>query len=261
MPASLIYAIGASALFLLFYVTAWFVLALVLKRNDVADVAWGLGPTLLAWWLAIQAGLDNRLIWPVALLVSLWGVRLAWHIARRDFAPGRGEDPRYAAWRAEWHFFVLRSYLQVFLLQGFFMLVVSLPVIIIASSPSTPTAAFAVGGAIFWAAGFIFETTADRQLAHFLAEPDRPRVMDRGLWGWSRHPNYFGESLMWWGLAIVALGADFGWLGLASPVTMTVLLVFVSGIPLVEARHAGDAEWDAYKARTSAFFPLPPKKK
>jgi len=263
MPVALITTFAWSALFLLIYVTAWFVCSLVLKRNDVADVAWGLGPTMLVWWLALQPGARNPLIWPVAVLVTLWGVRLAYHIGRRDFAPGRGEDPRYAAWRAEWKHFFMRSYLQVFLLQGFFMLLVSTPLIVLAASWQDHGFGVGVTGAVVWVVGFFFESTADRQLAAFLAEPRETRgaVMDRGLWSWSRHPNYFGESLMWWGLAIIALGVDWGWLGLIGPITITVLLVFVSGIPLAEQRHAGEPEWEAYKARTSALLPAPPRKR
>lgn len=262
MPATLVAAIGWSAFFLFVYVTAWFILSLVLKRNDVADVAWGLGPTLLVWWLALQPGSRTPLIWPVAVFVTLWGVRLAYHIGRRDFAHGKGEDPRYAAWRAEWKFFTMRSYLQVFLLQGFFMLLVSMPLIVLASASASSGVVWGILGALVWIVGYVFETTGDRQLAAFLAEPaeNRARVMDRGLWSWTRHPNYFGESLMWVGLAIIALGVPWGWVGLVSPVVITTLLVFVSGIPLVEARHAGEPEWDAYNARTSSFFPLPPKK-
>jgi steroid 5-alpha reductase family enzyme len=262
MPAALITTFAWSALFLFIYVSSWFICSLVLKRNDVADVAWGLGPTMLVWWLALQPGAHNPLIWPVAVLVTIWGVRLAYHIGRRDFSHGRGEDPRYAAWRAEWKFFTLRSYLQVFLLQGFFMLLVSTPLIVLAASSASRGIAAGIVGALVWGVGFFFESTADRQLAGFLSQPRETRcpVMDRGLWAWSRHPNYFGESLMWWGLAIMALGVDWGWIGLLSPITITTLLVFVSGIPLAEQRHAGEPEWEAYKARTSAFIPLPPRR-
>jgi steroid 5-alpha reductase family enzyme len=252
-----------AGLFIWFYVTAWFVLSLVMKRNDVADVAWGLGPTLLAWWFAFQHGL-----WPpsplllAALLTTVWGCRLAYHIAMRDFAFRHEEDGRYAAWRAEWKFFKLRSYLQVFLLQGVFMLLLCSPLIVLAASPDPQLPVLTILGAWIWAAGFAIEAIADTQLRAFLAVPreERPRVMDQGLWSWSRHPNYFGESLMWWGLAVLALGANHGLFALLGPVTITVLLVFVSGIPLVEARHIGDPDWDAYKARTSAFVPLPPKR-
>ena len=260
---SIWHTILASASVLLFYVTAWFILALSLERNDVADVAWGLGPAILAWWLYVRAwtfGPTPLLL--AALLVTVWGVRLAVHIARRDFAPGRAEDPRYADWREHWKFFVVRSYLQIFLLQGALMLLVSMPLVVLASSPALGLPVLTVLGAALWLAGFALESIADRQLAEFLAEPreKRGRIMDRGLWGWSRHPNYFGESLMWWGLAVIALGVPYGYLGFIGPVTITVLLVFVSGIPLVEQRHAGETDWEAYKARTSAFLPMPPRK-
>ena len=262
MPTFLAMVFGQSALFLLAYVSAWYVLALVLRRNDVADIAWGLGPAMLAWWLVLRPWTGGQLV-PLAVLVTLWGVRLAWHVARRDFAPGRGEDARYAAWRAEWRYVALRSYLQVFLLQGFFMLLVSAPVIVVAASPTASPVPVTIAGILVLAAGFLIETTADRQLAAFLSEPaeSRGRVMDRGLWGWSRHPNYFGESLIWWGFALIASGVPYGWIAFVSPLVITWLLVFVSGIPLVEKRHAGEPEWDAYKERTSAFLPLPPKRR
>lgn len=255
--------LGASALVIWFYVTAWFVLSLALKRNDVADVAWGLGPTVLGWWLYVRAGVFSATPLLLAtVLVTVWGGRLAWHVAARDFAPGHEEDARYAAWRKEWRNFTVRSYLQVFLLQGFFMLLVSMPLIVLGSWPSPASPVLTVLGALLWFVGFGFESVADSQLAAFLAIPreERPRVMDRGLWAYSRHPNYFGESLMWWGLGIIALGVPYGWLGLVGPVTITLLLVFVSGIPLVERRHAGEPDWEAYKERTSAFLPMPPKK-
>ena len=262
MPAGLITTFAWSALFVFIYMTAWFICSLVLKRNDVVDVAWGLGPAMLVWWLALQPyARHNPLIWPVGVLVTTWGVRLAYHIGHRNFAPGHGEDPRYAAWRAEWKHVALRSYLQIFLLQGFFMLFVSTPLVVLAASSSSRGVATVVAGALVWFVGFVIESTADRQLATFLSEPQATPdgVMDRGLWSWSRHPNYFGESLIWWGLGIMVLSAERGWVGLLGPITITLLLLFVS-IPLAELRHAEEPEWEAYKSRTSAFVPLPPKK-
>lgn len=255
---------GMAAFFLLTYVTAWFVASLALHRNDVADVAWGLGPTLLSWWLVVQAGPQRTpALLVAAALVTMWGARLAWHIARRNFRPGAGEDARYAAWRAEWRHFVVRSYLQVFLLQGFFMLLVSMPLIVLASWPLSAGPVALATGAIVWLAGFAFESVGDHQLAVYLSKPrdSRPPVMDTGLWAWTRHPNYFGESVMWWGLGIIALSVPYGWIALVSPVVITWLLVAVSGIPLVEQRHIGDPAWDDYRARTSAFLPRPPARR
>lgn len=262
MPSLIVANVGASALFILVYVTAWFFAALALRRNDVADVAWGLGPALLSWWLLLRPGSPRTpAMILVTLLVTVWGVRLAYHVARRGFHPGVGEDPRYAAWRAEWRFFVLRSYVQVFLLQGFFMLIISLPVILVASWPVSGDTTAVVAGVILWLAGFTFELVGDEQLARYLAEPltTRAPVMDRGLWAWTRHPNYFGESVMWWGLGVAALSVPYGWIGLASPITITWLLVAISGIPPIERRHSGDPDWQAYRERTSAFLPRPPR--
>lgn len=256
--------LATSALFILVYVTAWFVVALALRRNDVADVAWGLGPTLLSWWFVWRSGpLRTTALIVAAVLVAAWGTRLAWHIAKRDFRRGAGEDPRYAAWRAEWKYFTVRSYLQVFLLQGFFMLLVSMPVIVLASWPANGAPTALIVGMAVWVGGFTFEAIGDHQLAEYLSLPreERRPVLDTGLWAWTRHPNYFGESVMWWGLAIIALSVPYGWLALISPATITWLLVAVSGIPLVEQRHYGDPVWDEYRERTSAFLPRPPARR
>lgn len=256
--------LAASALFILAYMTAWFAAALLLRRNDVADVAWGLGPTLLSWWLVLRPGSPRTPALLLAtVLVTAWGVRLALGIARRNFRPGVGEDPRYAAWRAEWRFFVLRSYLQIFVLQGFFMLLLAMPVIALASWPLPGDTVAVVVGVLVWFVGFAFESIGDRQLANFLDTPreERPTVLDSGLWAWTRHPNYFGESLMWWGLGIAALSVPLGWIAMISPVTITWLLVFVSGIPLVEQRHRGEPAWEEYRENTSAFLPRPPKRR
>lgn len=264
MTTQLTANLGTSALFILTYMTAWFAAALVLRRNDVADVAWGLGPALLSWWLVLRPGSPRTpALILVAVLVTVWGVRLALGIARRNFRPGVGEDPRYAAWRAQWRFFTLRSYLQVFMLQGFFMLLVSMPVIVLASWPLPGDTVAVVVGAVVWLVGFTFETVGDRQLAAFLELPrqQRPPVLDQGLWAWTRHPNYFGESVMWWGLGIAALSVPLGWIAMISPVVMTWLLVFVSGIPLLEQRHRGEPAWDEYRERTSAFLPRAPKRR
>lgn len=246
-----------SALFLAFYETAWFVAGLALERNDVADVAWGFGPVLLAWWLAVYA----RSLWvvPMAVLVSAWGIRVSLRAARRDFAPGRGEGRRYHEWRMTWRYFRLRSFFQVYLLQALLLLLVSAPIVVFAAAPGQGDLVLSVLGAAIFSAGFAFETVADRQLDDFLAEKDNHgHVMDRGLWAWSRHPDYFGESVMWWGLGVIALGVPLGWIGLVGPVTLTALLLFAPGIPRADEQHAGEPEWEAYKARTSAFVPLPP---
>lgn len=252
-----------AALLVFVYMSAWFVLSLLARRADIADIAWGLGFVAIAAWLLMRESAPLTLRqYLVTALVTVWGVRLAWHVARRNLRPGHGEDKRYADWRREWgRTFVLRSYLQVFLLQGLFMLLISAPVLVAGSAERTGLGVFEVLGAAVWVAGFLFEAIGDAQLAAFLSEPsNRGRIMDRGLWRWTRHPNYFGESTMWWGLALMCAGVPGGWIAFVGPVVITWLLVKVSGIPLVEKPKAGRPEWEAYKARTSAFVPLPPRR-
>jgi steroid 5-alpha reductase family enzyme len=264
MPNDLTWAGVWFAIPLVFaYMTAWFVVALLAKRNDLADLAWGLGFIVIVVGALARAGAPTspRLA-VVGALVTVWGLRLAWHIARRNLRPGHAEDPRYAAWRREWgRWFVLRSYLQVFLLLGLFMLLISTPVLMTGTDAVTPLGILDVVGIAIWIGGFAFESVGDAQLARFLGDPaNKGHIMDRGLWAWTRHPNYFGEATMWWGLAVMALAVPAGWIGMIGPITITWLLTMVSGVPLAEASLAGNPEWEAYKARTSVFLPLPPRK-
>lgn len=263
MPSELIWqTIVAVAGLVFVYMTAWFVVALAAKRNDLADIAWGLGFIVIAVWLLVRTGAPLSLQQYVATaLVLVWGGRLAWHIARRNLRPGHTEDERYAEWRRSWgRWFVLRSYLQVFLLQGLFMIMISMPILVLGSVAAPAFGLVAALGVVIWAIGFAFEAVGDAQLAAFLSVAEnRGHVMDRGLWAWTRHPNYFGEATMWWGLAIIALSVPGGLVGLLGPVTITWLLTKVSGIPLLEAKFSGP-EWEAYKTRTSAFIPWPPRR-
>lgn len=255
--------LGAALVVVAVYMTVWFLLALATRRNDIADVAWGLGFITIAGWLLLRGGAPYTLRqWVMSALVTAWGLRLAWHIARRNLKPGRTEDERYAEWRRQWgRWFVLRSYLQVFLLQGLFMVLISFPVLT-AGAERGPAFGFPDAlGILVWIAGFLFEAVGDAQLAAFLSRPEnRGHIMDRGLWAWTRHPNYFGEATMWWGLALMTVSSAGGWITLIGPLTITVLLTKVSGIPLLERKRAGQPEWEAYKARTGAFVPRPPKR-
>jgi len=252
-------ALGACGAIIFCYMTAWFVVALVREDNSVADIAWGLGFVMVAGVTFFRRG---SLFLPllVTALVVVWGARLALHILLRNRK--RGEDPRYAEWRRKWgRSFVWRSYLQVFLLQGFFMLVISAPVILVNTYRADPYAGgFALAGFFLWCVGFFFEAAGDAQLARFKRDPaNKGKIMDRGLWRYTRHPNYFGESLMWWGIFLLALKVPYGWTTVVSPLLITFLLVKVSGVPMLEKRYAGNATFKAYAERTSAFIPWFPK--
>ena len=237
--------------------------ALSLRRRDagVADVSWGLGFVLLAWIYCLLSPALTPRSWLVAGLVTVWGARLSWHIFRRNH--GRGEDPRYQAMRASHgHAFWWRSLFTVFWLQGAILWFVALPVLaaIRAARPATLTGIDGLGVLLF-AVGFSFEVVGDRQLRRFRGDPaNRGRVLDRGLWRYTRHPNYFGDAALWWGLYVIAAATPGGWLTVLSPALMTLLLVRVSGVTLLErSLITSKPGYRAYIARTPAFFPWFPR--
>ncbi|MGH7895049.1 MAG: DUF1295 domain-containing protein [Candidatus Binatia bacterium] len=242
------------------FVVLW-VVSLRTKDVSIVDIYWGPGFVVVANVAALTgAGTDPRRLL-VLLLVSGWGLRLGGYLFWRN--RGRGEDFRYAAMRRRiGPRFGLVSLVTVFLLQATLMWVVSWPVQWAVAVPSPPSLGLldAVGVAL-WAVGLLFEAGGDLQLARFKADPTSAgRVMDRGFWRYTRHPNYFGDACVWWGLYALACGAD-GWWTLPGPVVMSVFLMRVSGVPMLERslvkRRPGYAE---YVARTSAFFPWPPRR-
>ena len=243
---------------MLFYMICWFVVSLIKKRNDVADIAWGLGFPLLAWVAFLIAPFSYTAL-IVNILVTIWGVRLAYHIYKRN--KGKPEDPRYVEMRDKWKYFFLRSFLQVFMLQGILLFFIALPVLYINAKAPSSFGFMSHLGTILWLVGFYYEARGDWQLAQFLKNPESAgKLMTVGLWRYTRHPNYFGESMMWWGIFIVALDCTGGVFTIIGPVIITCLLLFVSGIPMTEKKYAGRADFEEYKKKTSAFFPMPPKK-
>jgi steroid 5-alpha reductase family enzyme len=250
---------AASATAVLGLVLATWLLSLRLRDVSIVDVAWGLGFVLVAW-IAFALGdgdMGRRTL--LAVLTSVWGLRLAGWIGRRKLGHP-GEDPRYGAWR-EKHGdrFWLVSLGTVFLLQGALVWLVSLPLQGAATEPAVLGVLDAVGAAV-WAVGLAFEAIGDWQLGRFKADPvNRGTVMDRGLWRYTRHPNYFGDFTVWWGIYLVALSAG-AWWTLPGPLVMSLLLTRVSGKDHLEramSRRPGYAE---YVRRTSGFVPLPPRR-
>lgn len=246
------------AVILFCYMTFWFILSIVKKRNDIADIAWGLGFILISWLGLYLANSSLRGLL-VNLLVTIWGTRLAWHIYKRNL--NKHEDYRYAAWRKEWgNLFFLRSYLQVYLLQGFFLYLIIQPVIFIHNQPGGVLGIFDLIGLFVWGIGFYFESTGDAQLKKFISDPtNKGKLIKTGLWRYSRHPNYFGEVTQWWGIFIIALSVSGALFTIIGPLTITTLILFVSGIPLLEKKYSGRPDWEEYKKKTSVFIPLPPK--
>ena len=242
---------------------AMWVVSLLVRDASIVDIVWGLGFVVVAGVsLATGDGWSTR-SQLLFVLVAVWGLRLAGYLAWRNL--GHGEDQRYQAMRRHWgERFWWVSFFQVFLLQGVLMWIVSLPVQL-AATAAEPTmfGALAYLGVAVWFVGLLFETLGDAQLARFKADPDNAgRVMDVGLWRYTRHPNYFGDFCVWWGLFLVAAEAAPARWGIVGPIIMSVLLLRVSGVALLEKTIVKRRPaYEDYIARTSAFFPRPPKAK
>jgi steroid 5-alpha reductase family enzyme len=247
------------AIIIFVYATLWFIISLIKQRNDIVDIAWGLGYIVLCVYLLLsQERSSISMIHYV--LITIWGVRLSAHIFIRN--KGKKEDFRYKKWREEWgKHVVIRSYLQVFLLQGFILLIVMSPVMIASIYGSDRIHIISIIGIFLWIIGFFFQSVGDYQLLRFLSKrKSNADMIQSGLWKYTRHPNYFGESAMWWGIFIISLPVQYGAFGVISPILITYLLLYVSGIPMLEKKYEGNLVFDEYKRKTSAFFPLPPKK-
>jgi steroid 5-alpha reductase family enzyme len=242
------------------YFSVIYAIALIKKRNDIADVAWGFGFVLVTAYsyFSMGIGLDRGLL--VLVLITLWGMRLSVHIYLRNRL--KTEDYRYKTWRDSWgKNFYWRSYLQVFLLQGVFLLIIASPAVISEVSRGVALHYLDLIGVLVWLFGFLFEAIADKQLAVFSKNSiNKGKIIQQGLWRYSRHPNYFGEVLQWWGIAIIALSVPAGVLGILGASTITFLILKVSGIPLLEKKMKKNPAFREYSRKTSIFFPMPPKK-
>lgn len=233
------------------------VISVAMRDASIVDLFWGFGFVLIAWVTFLTDPDPGRRITLVTLLVTIWGLRLTGYLAWRNL--GHGEDYRYRAMRRRWGSrFWLVSLGTVFALQGVLMYVVSLPV-----QASRTDGAFGLVdlvGVAMWLVGFGFETVGDAQLARFKADPDNVgKVMDTGLWRYTRHPNYFGDFCVWWGLWLIAASGGAWWTAIG-PIVMTVLLVRVSGAALLERTISRRRpEYEDYIRRTNAFFPGKPR--
>jgi len=214
----------------LVYMTGWFIAAQIRGRNDIADVAWGLGFVLAAIVSLVAGNVYSARGLVISGLVLIWGLRLALHIHSRNRA--KGEDPRYRKWREEWgRWFVLRSFLQVFMLQGLLLLLVAVPIVFANTADARPLEWLHLLGLLIWLYGFIFEAVGDWQLLKFLRNPaNKGKLMTSGLWRYTRHPNYFGEVTLWWGIWLMTLSLPDGWMTIIGPLTITFLIMKVSGI-------------------------------
>lgn len=236
-----------------------FLISLIIKRNDIADIAWGVGfLTVSLYWL-FRSGMFLQTQIIISFLVFTWAARLSLYIFLRN--KGKSEDFRYKEWKDKWQGSkILQSYLKVFLLQGFFMFLISLPVTLY-NSFNGNLWMITFFGLIVWVIGFIIETISDLQVYFFKKDSkNKGKILKSGLWKYSRHPNYFGEVLIWWGIWILTLGSQYYLVSVIGPLTITYLITKVSGIPLLEKRYENDKEYQEYAKKTSIFIPWFQKK-
>jgi steroid 5-alpha reductase family enzyme len=254
--------LAAAAITIAVLMVGTWLVSLLLRNASIVDIAWGLGFVAVAWVVRSRGDTNTARQWLLVAMVTIWGLRLAGYLFWRNH--GKPEDFRYRAMRKKWGSrFPIMSLVTVFAFQGVMMWVVSLPLQLGQTRDGDGIGVPAFVGLVAWLFGMFFETAGDYQLARFKADPaNAGLVMDRGVWRYTRHPNYFGDACAWWGIGLVA--ADAGGTALWSligPAVMTVLLVKVSGVAMLERsltkRKPG---YDEYVRRTSAFIPLPPKR-
>jgi steroid 5-alpha reductase family enzyme len=234
----------------------FYLIALLRKDNSIADIAWGMGFIVVAVLNLILSEQIYWRQWIVTALVSIWGMRLVLHIYLRS--RGKPEDFRYAEMRKKWgKRATLKSFTHVFMLQGLLLLMIAYPIIMVNANPQVGITFFDLIGILIWLAGFLVEAIADFQLQNFIRNEKTPAnpIMTRGLWKYSRHPNYFGEALVWWGIFFIVLSIPNGWLAIFSPVIITFLLSKVSGVPLLEKKYQNNPAYQEYTSRTSMFIP------
>jgi steroid 5-alpha reductase family enzyme len=248
---------GAAILTMMVLLWLW---SLAIKNSSIVDIFWGIGFVVIAWLVFTvtpQGYLPRKQL--MVTLVTLWGLRLALHIGIRNW--GKSEDFRYAAWREEngprWWWV---SFFKVFLLQGVLMWLISVPLIAAQTSgfPAILTPLDMIGASI-WTVGLLFESIGDFQLIRFKTNStNHSKLLTTGLWKYTRHPNYFGEAVLWWGFYIIALAAG-SWWTIFSPIIMTFLLMKVSGVAMLERTMKSKPGYEDYMSRTNAFIPWFPK--
>lgn len=252
---------GIVALALLVYFVLWFIISKIKGKYSLVDIAWGGGFVVVAWTGFLTTFSVTAQSITILILVTIWGVRLFWHLARRNW--NKPEDYRYVNMRKRWGTTLvnLKAFLNVFVLQGVLLFIIALPITHSFANESEEFAWWQMLGIVIWIIGFIFEVGGDLQLENFKKNPaNKGKLLTTGFWSVTRHPNYFGEALSWWGVFLVALTqmTDF-WL-ITSPIVITLLLLFVSGVPLLEKKYQGRKDFEAYANKTSKFFPFIGKK-
>ncbi len=238
------------------YMNIVFLIALKHKNNGLVDVGWGFGFVVISIF-SLLINIDKFLIIKLipTILVMLWGFRLSYYLFKRNYK--KEEDYRYKDMRQRWGNKVnINAYFKVFMLQGLLMSTIALPIIFFNASNLEKLNLLNIFGIIIWIIGYIFEVIGDYQLKKFIKNPNnKGKIMTSGLWKYTRHPNYFGESVMWWGIFLITINSSLSYYGIISPIFITFLLVFISGIPLLEKKYENNKEFQEYAKKTSKFIP------
>jgi len=242
--------LGAVTIFI--YFLLFFIAGQILKNNSIVDIGWGFGFVIVAFVMIINNFSAERLL--ITAMVSLWGLRLFYHILKRNF--GKEEDFRYKDMREKWgKKQVINAFFKVYMLQGLFMFLISMTVLTYGDSINNLV--LVIIGVIVFVVGFFFESVGDKQLKEFKSNPqNKGKLMDKGLWKHTRHPNYFGEAVLWWGIYITGLGFGAPLWAIISPITITYLVRFVSGVPLLEEKYKDREDFKEYKKKTPIFIPF-----
>lgn len=250
----------SSWIFILVYFSVLFIIGMLQKDNSIVDMGWGFGFVLVALFTFFRTWPADGIDFLLLALVVIWGGRLASHIFTRN--QKRGEDFRYASFRKSWgKWLVPRAFFQIYMLQAFMMGSISIGYIWALTVADKHFSIFVFLGILVWLFGFYFESTADRQLKMFLSnQNNRGKVLSTGLWKYSRHPNYFGEATMWWGIFIISFAVSGNIFLIISPITITILVRFISGVPLLEKTMLKNPEYRNYARKTNTFLPFSPKK-
>lgn len=243
----------------LLYFNILFLIAQQLENFSIVDIGWGIGFLIITWTSFFGGQVSNYPQLLVAILVTIWSIRISTHIYLRN--SGKPEDPRYRQWRKQWGKWAsLRGYFQVFVLQAILLWIIALPVIHINYSIEVPNSLILALGVAVWIVGFVWESVADYHLSVHLNKPGKKSLLKTGLWKYSRHPNYFGEATLWLGIWIMVATVNANALyTIISPLLLVFLLRFVSGVPMVERPKAKDRLFQSYAQKTNAMFPWFPK--
>lgn len=238
-----------------------FVLGQIVKDNSIVDIGWGFGYVIAAVYTFFRSGHYGLRTTLITLMITVWGLRLTYYLAKRNL--GKPEDYRYVKMRKRWgdSFALVKAFFNVYFLQFAVMAVVSLPIVNASINPDQSIHWFNYLGIFLWALGFFFEVVGDYQLRKFKENPkNKGEIMDQGVWSLTRHPNYFGDASMWFGIFFIAVTNLGNVWTIISPIVMTVFLYFVSGVRMLEKRYEGNEKYDEYKKHVSKFIPRLPKK-